>query len=91
MLQVIKTSVITFVISTALLLVSSYAIAEYSQTQNKIDDKESGQQSQPNHSSKNKSDEDKRQSSSETRDRNPEASKMDKRTQPEANVKEKNY
>ncbi|MDV6342616.1 hypothetical protein R2083_13425 [Nitrosomonas sp. Is35] len=60
MIQVKKTSIITLVISAAFLLTSTAALAEYTQTQNKIDDKQdSGKQSQSNADSKKKSDEDK--------------------------------
>jgi len=60
MIQVKKTSMMAFIISTVFLVASTSAIAEYSQTQNKVDDKlDSGQQSQPNTASKKKSDEDK--------------------------------
>ena len=72
MIQVKKTSMMAFIISTVFLVASTSAIAEYSQTQNKIDDKQdSGQQSQPNAASKMKSDEDKSgKSSSDQSDRN---------------------
>jgi hypothetical protein len=60
MIQVKKTSTITLIISAAFLLASTSAIAEYSQTQNKVDDKQdSGKQSQPNTAPTKKSDEDK--------------------------------
>ena len=65
MIQVKKTSLITLVISAAFLLVSTSAMAEYSQTQNKVDDKQdSGKQSQPNTASNKKSDENKSEKSS---------------------------
>ena len=60
MIQVKKTSIVTLLISAAFLVASASAIAEYSQTQNKVDDKDvSGKQSQPNTTSKKKDDEDK--------------------------------
>ncbi len=65
MTQVKKTPIITLLISTVFLLASTSAIAEYSQTQNKVDDKQdSGKQSQPNTASKKKNDDDKSEKSS---------------------------
>ncbi|MCP5245422.1 MAG: hypothetical protein H6937_05520 [Burkholderiales bacterium] len=64
MIQVKKASIIALVISATFLLASTSAIAEYSQTQNKVDDKDdSSKQSQPNTAYK-KSGEDKSAKSS---------------------------
>ena len=90
MIQGKKISMIAFVISTVFLLASTSAVAEYSQTQNKVDDKQdSGQQSQPNTASKKKSDEDKStQSSSDKSDRTTTApSGMDKKNDSETEKK----
>ncbi len=65
MIQVKKASIIALVISAVFLLAGTSAIAEYSQTQNTVDDKDdSGKQSQPNAASKKKSDKDKSAESS---------------------------
>jgi hypothetical protein len=83
MIQVKKTSIITLVISAAFLLASTSAFADYSQTQNKVDDKlDSGKQSQPNTASKKKSDEDKSEKSSS-------AKKTDSNTKKPAEVDNK--
>lgn len=76
MIQVKKNTMITFVISAAFFLASASAIAEYSQTQNKIDDKQDkAQQSQSNTSSKKEVDKEKSgSSSSENRDHNTKSS-----------------
>lgn len=65
-----KNLTISFIVSAAFLLASTSAFAEYSQTQNKINDKEnSPKQSQP-HSSSNKKDDENNseQNSSDKRD-----------------------
>ncbi len=83
MIQVKRTSMMAFIISTVFLVVSTSAIAEYSQTQNTVDDKQdSGQQSQPGAASKMKGDEDKSgKSSSDQSDRNAnKPAQMEKRT-----------
>ncbi len=88
MIQVKKTSIITLVISAVFLLASTFAIAEYSQTQNKVDDKQdSGKQSQPNTAPKKKSDEDK-SSEKISSDKKPDSNtnkpaEGDKKTHPE--------
>ena len=72
-----------FIISTVFLVASTSAIAEYSQTQNKVDDKDiSSKQSQNITASKQKSDEDKSgKSSSDQSDRNTKKpAEMDKKT-----------
>lgn len=86
MIQAKKTSIITLVISAVFLLASTYAIADYSQTQNKVDDKQdSGKQSQPNTASKKKSDEDKSEKSSSAKKTDSNTKKpaeVDKKTSP---------
>ena len=70
MIQVKTNTVIPFVISTAFLLASTSAIAEYSQTQNKIDDRQDKVQQSQSNAYKKKSEEEKSgSSSSENRDR----------------------
>ncbi|SFL39271.1 hypothetical protein SAMN05216302_10767 [Nitrosomonas aestuarii] len=83
MIQVKKTAVMAFIISTVFLVASTSAIAEYSQTQNEVDDKmDSGKQSQNITASKQKNDEDKSgKSSSDQSDRNTKKpAEMDKKT-----------
>lgn len=67
-----KKSTLALIIGTALLLTSMHVFADYSQTQNKIDDKEnSPKQAQPHPSSPPKDDNAKeKQSESEKRDVN---------------------
>ena len=60
MTPVKKTSIITFIISTVFLVASTSAIAEYSQTQNKVEGvQNSGEKSQPGTAYDKKRDEDK--------------------------------
>ena len=83
MIQVKKTSIMALIISTVFLVASTSAIAEYSQTQNKVDNKDvSGKHSQTNTASKKKSDEAKSgKSSSEQSDRNTnKPAELDKKT-----------
>ena len=90
MIQGKKISMIAFVVSTIFLLASTSAVAEYSQIQNKVDDKQdSGQKSQPDTASKKKNDEDKStQSSSDKSDRTTTApSGMDKKNDSETKKK----
>lgn len=65
-----KNLAISFIVSAIFLLASTSVSADYSQTQNKIDDKEnSPKQSQPHASTKKKDDENKHeQNSSDKRD-----------------------
>ncbi|SFQ04416.1 hypothetical protein SAMN05216419_10509 [Nitrosomonas cryotolerans] len=72
MIQVKGTAMIAFVISMVFLVASTSAIAEYSQTQNKINDRQDAdKQSQSNTDSKKKSNEDKSEKSfSDQSDRN---------------------
>lgn len=67
MIQVKKASIIALVVSTVFLLAAgTSAVAEYSQTQNKIDDKDdSSKQSQSDTDSKKKNDKDKSAKSSD--------------------------
>lgn len=51
MINVSKTSTIAIGISAFLLMLSTAGMAEYTQKQNKVDDKAPSQSSQPNHSS----------------------------------------
>jgi len=94
MIQVKKTSVITLVISAVFLLASTAALAEYTQTQNKIDDKQdSGKQSQSDAASKKKSDEDKSEKSASDKKPDSNANKpaeVDKKT-PAGTEKKGNY
>ncbi len=93
MIQVKKTSMMAFIISTVFLVASTSAIAEYSQTQNKIDDKpDKEHQSQSNTSSKKKDDKEKSDpSSSENRDHNTNSSTgTDKKTN-SVTDKKRNY
>lgn len=94
MIQVKKTSKITLVISAVFLLASTASLAEYTQTQNKIDDKQdSGKQSQPDAASKKKSDEDKSGESASDKKPDSNANKpaeVDKKT-PAGTEKKGNY
>jgi len=71
MIQVKKASIIAVVISTVFLLAAgTSAMAEYSQTQNKIDDKDvSSKQSQPDMDSKKKNNKDKSDESAKSSDK----------------------